>query len=632
MPAVSIQPTTPTGMEAHNMIGLRSTPRPAAWLALALTVLTTAPALAERALLRVCLRGAIAEAPNPAAELMQIFGEESVTLYDCVRRIERGAKDAGISGMVLIVEDAALSLVQAEELSRAIAAFKAKGKKVHCYLDSAGNVSYALASVADDITLAPNSSIDILGLRAELMFYKGLLEKLGIEAQGLHCGAYKSAMEPFLRSEPSPELAENINWLLDGLFDRWVELMASNRKLDAGAMKDAINAAPINAADSLKRGLVDHVAGYADFQQRMRKEYGDDVELRKKLDRDSPFKIDMNNPFAIFQLFGELMEKASKPKEPGIGLIYIEGPIVTGSQQDGPFAEPTGASTTIRAAFDTARTDPGIKAVVCRVNSPGGSALASDIIWEAATRCAKEKPLIVSMGSVAGSGGYYVAIPGQTILAEACTITGSIGVVGGKLALRGLLTGKLGITVTSFTRGENTGLMSAMDAWNDAERAHLEKILNDVYDQFKGRIRQSRGERLKGDLEQMAGGRVYTGRQALEKGLVDQIGGLSDAIRIAADKVGLSDPKVYILPKQPDLAEIFKKLSGEESEDAWDFRKPAAWMGGPNAAGSFLSAALPLLEKLAPEQARALGQALTQLSVLQRERVGCFMPLSVIVK
>lgn len=589
-----------------------------------------ATAAEPRTLLRLQLDGPVPESPSPFNELFAgLFGGDGKTLHQWLETIQRATKDDKIAGVVLIIESPQMSLAQAEELTRALRELKKSGKKVHVYLDSGNNLSYALATVGDDITLPPNSSLDTVGLRASLMFYKGLFDKLGMQADMLHCGAYKSALEPYVRTEPSPEAAENINWLLDGLYGRWVAMIAENRKLDAKAVQAAVDEAPLPSDRALALGLVDHVAGFPDFKQRMFKEYGRDAKIQKSYKRENPFgDIDPNNPFAFFQVINDMMEKSSKPKPAGVGLIYVDGAIVMGKSEQGGFGGDTMAgSTTIRAALEAAREDANIKAVVLRVNSPGGSAVASDIIWDAATRLAAEKPLIVSMGGVAGSGGYYVAIPGDTIFAEECTITGSIGVVGGKIVIRGLLNDKLGITVTEFERGKHAGLMSTMTGWEGEERNAMERMLGDIYKQFKGRVTQSRGPRIKGELEDLAGGRVFTGRQALERGLVDRIGGLKDALRLAGEKCGMTDAKVYVLPRQPDFGDFMKKLAGEDTEDQWEIRPPTVAMSSP-----LIDAAMPILQQLAPDQAASIRTALINLTLIQREHVGCFMPMVPMVK
>ncbi len=597
-------------------------------------------ALADKKVLRVRFDGPVLEAPDENAQLFAIFGGgEAKTLRKWVRMIEKAAADDEIAGIAMIIEQPEFGFAQMEEVARALRAFRDTGKKVYVYMDHAGNGSYALACAADHITLAQYSVLGIVGLHAEASYYKGLLDKIGVLADMMHCGAYKSALEPFTRTEPSPEAAENINWLLDGIYERWIEMMAQGRGLPVGEIKALVDRAPLEADDALEAKLVDKVGSFADFKQMIHKEYGKDVEVVKKLEDDGGLELDFENPFAIFQLFAEMMEERSEPAKPGIALIYIDGMIVVGKNDSSPFGGGMAGSTTIRAAFEKAREDDNIKAVVVRVDSPGGSALASDIMWMAATRCAEEKPVVVSMGNVAGSGGYYVAIPGDQIFAEETTITASIGVVGGKLIWNELMEDKLGITTTEFDRGKHAGLMSMNRLWSDNEREWMTKYMNSVYVQFKDRIKQSRGDRIKGNLEDMAGGRVYTGRQALELGLVDRIGGLSDAIEYTTKKIGLDEYEVYVLPEPKDFMDILAMLMEQETEDEWEIslhqvRALSAREGtlASFASDPLLRAASPLLHGLAPRQMHNILRSLHKLVTLNEEHVGCYMPFELTIR
>lgn len=588
------------------------------------------PALAAKRVLRVKLDGELHEAPPQGLDLMELMGgNKPRTLRSVLDAVQKAADDREIAGMVLLVEQPRMSMAQVEELNRAFKGFRDRGKHIHCYIDTASNVSYALASAADRITLAEFSSLDVMGLRAELSFYKGLLDKIGVQADMLHCGDYKTALEPFTRTAPSKENAEMVNWLLDGLYGRFVGLIAENRGLTPEQVKAAIDAAPLEAQEALKHKLVDAVASFADFKQSVEKEYGKDLELVKKYPEDEKLKLDFSNPFAMFQMFGKALEEAQEEGKPGIALVYIDGGIMLGRNEPDFLSGGTSAgSTTIRRAFEKARTDDNVKAVVVRVNSPGGSALASDIMWEAATRCAKEKPVIVSMGGVAGSGGYYVSIPADTIFAEETTITGSIGVVGGKMVTRGLFDEKLGITTTEFERGKRAGLFSANRPWTEEERQFMAGYMNSIYEQFKGRVKQSRGDRIKGELEPLAGGRVYTGKQALERGLVDKLGGLADALQYARQKAGLvKDCQVYVLPKPLELGDILKELMGEETDKGWE-----ADAATPRLRSPLLPLVNPLLQGLPPAATEKVMRGLRNLLILDQERVGMFMPFELELK
>lgn len=605
---------------------------------LAALLLAVSPtALAARQVVRIVLDSPVLEAPSPDAELAALFGQKPQTLRALIETIRKAGEDANVAGIALVIDEPRISLAQVEELSRALQSFRARGKQVFCYMDHADNVSYALAAAgADHITIAETSTLWINGLHAEVSFYKGLLEKIGVQAQMLQCGAYKAAAEAFSRTEPSPEFAENINWLLDSIYERWIELIAQGRKLDPAKVRAVIDAAPVEAVPAREHGLVDAVSSFAEFRKMLQREFGEDVEIIKDLDK-AQFKLDFNNPFAIFELFQKFMAEAQeKPTKAAVGLIYVEGGITTGkSEPDFLGSGSTAGSTTVRAALEKALRDENIKAVVMRVNSPGGSALASDIIWEAATRLAQTKPLVVSMGAVAGSGGYYVSIPGETIFAEATTITASIGVVGGKLIWKDLWEGKIGITTTEFQRGKNAALFSMNRPWTEQERQWMLTWMNNIYEQFKGRIRASRGQRIRGDLEQTAGGRVFTGRQALERGLVDRLGGLQDAIEYAAGRAGLSKYDVVLVPRPKDLMQILTELFGQEQEDEYELAPSAvraALQAAPLSQDPLLRAALPLIRQLAPRQVRQLVAGLRNAAIIHREHVGMFMPVELEIR
>lgn len=604
--------------------------RGSAWLvagALVVTLLPT-PALGAKKILRVLLDTRVLEAPAERFSLSAVLsGEQPKTLLEWERMIRRAADDSEIAGMALIISEPQIQLAQVEELTAALKAFRDKGKKVHCYLEVGGNASYALACAADHITLADMSDLHITGINAMAVFFKGLLDKIGVQADMLQVGAYKSAVEPFTRTEPSPEAAENMNWLLDGIYQNWLQMMATGRGLDIEQIKTAVNSAPLRADQALQLKLVDEVASFAGFRQRLHKEYGEDVQVLKSLKKKTGAELESADPWSMFtqlmQLFTKLSETAEAAARPGVAVLYIDGGITLGKSEPSIFDSRNAGSTTIRAAFEKARTNENVKAVVVRVDSPGGSALASDIMWHAARRTAEEKPLIVSMGSVAGSGGYYVSVPGQTIFANASTITGSIGVLGGKLVWHGLMTDKLGITFTEYQRGARAGLMSPQTPWTDSERAFMQKYIEDIYAQFKARVQESRGDRIKGKLEDVAGGRVYTGEQALKLGLVDKIGGLSDAIRHAATKAGLGDEyQIYIYPEERDIfQELVAQLTGEEKRDEWELADVSLSFDNP-----LMRALLPLLQQVAPRQAQAIAAGLRNLLIIDHEHVGCFMP------
>jgi protease-4 len=293
-----------------------------------------------------------------------------------------------------------------------------------------------------------------------------------------------------------------------------------------------------------------------------------------------------------------------------------------GSAGGNPFlADAAAFSETIRKALDEAAADDSIKAVVFRVDSPGGSAVASEVILNAAKRVAAKKPLIVSMGNVAGSGGYYVSCGTDTIFAEPSTVTASIGVVMGKFATTGLWD-KLGIQFKPIEYGRNAGMLSSADVFTDEERAALQTYMDEVYEVFKGHVVKARGDKLTKPIEELAGGRVFTGRQALELGLVDQLGGLQDAIAFAADKADLDEGyDVRVVPRPKNFMELLMSdLSGSKDDGRH-------LMSGQLQLPAALQAALPMLQQADPQRASAVKQALLQLLVLQKERACLTMPI-----
>jgi protease-4 len=338
--------------------------------------------------------------------------------------------------------------------------------------------------------------------------------------------------------------------------------------------------------------------------------------------------IDLSSPLGMLQLWAEILQPPrKKPAKDAVAIVYVEGVIMPGKPQPSPFGSGGIAySTPIRKALEEAASDDSIKAVVLRVDSPGGSATASEIILNATKRVKAEKPLVVSMGNVAGSGGYYVSCGADTIFADASTVTASIGVVGGKFATTEMWK-KIGITWKSTGRGASSGLLSSDEIFSDDEREKLQTLMDDVYGVFKNHVVAIRGDRLKKDIEEIAGGRVFTGRQALELGLVDRLGGLDHAVEHVAKQANLDDYDVRVLPKPKSfLEQLLSDLGGAEDDDESTISMSLGPLGTRRAA-SPLEAALPYLEGLEPDRVRAIATALEQLGLFEQDRVILAMPV-----
>ncbi|MHC4066966.1 MAG: signal peptide peptidase SppA, partial [Planctomycetota bacterium] len=320
-----------------------------------------------------------------------------------------------------------------------------------------------------------------------------------------------------------------------------------------------------------------------------------------------------------------------KAHAPSVGIVYVEGVIMPGSEDPSPFGGGSGAkSSSIRKALNKAAKDDSVKALVLRVDSPGGSAMASEIIWNATQRVAAKKPLIVSMGNVAGSGGYYVSCGADAIFADEATITASIGVVGGKLITTGLWDW-FGVDWKEYKRGQNSGIMSTSHRFSEEERARVLRWMNEVYDVFKGHIAAARGEKLTKPLDEMAGGRVYTGKQALDLGLVDRLGGLDDAIKYAAAQANISDYETRVIPKPKNVFEMMMEgfMGGEEDEEDVGVGAKAPLF---SADSPLMRDLIPMLQRLDPQRARAVLRTLQRLELLHNERVLTVMPTEIVIR
>ncbi len=463
--------------------------------------------------------------------------------------------------------------------------------------------------------MTPTGYLFITGIYGEQLYVRGLLDKLGVQPDFVTCGDYKSAAETFMRTGPSPRAAEMYGWLYDGLYDSLIRLIATGRKVETDKAKGWINTGLYSAAGAKAEGLIDVVEYRNEFVDHITAEHGGQVSFDRKYGKKSQPTIDLNNPFGVMQFYMQLLAgpQTTKSTRDAVAVIYVEGGIMPGSPDPSPFGTSSGAySNPIRKALETAMDDASIKAVVLRVDSPGGSAVASEVILQTCQRVAEKKPLIVSMGNVAASGGYYVTLASKKVYADAGTITGSIGVVGGKVATTDMWK-KIGVTFSPIERGERAGMLGTSHIFTDAEREHFQKWMDEVYAEFKQHVVNIRGEKLKQPIDELAGGRVFTGKQALEFGLIDEIGSLQDAIAQAAEDAGISEKyEVRVLPRPQNFLELLLgDATGKESDD----KRRLSFT--PPATPSLWDAASPLLHGLDPERVQLVRQAIRQLDMVQ---------------
>jgi protease-4 len=570
---------------------------------------------------------------SPMADPFGMMGGQVTSLKDLVRRIGRAGTDSNVKAVILTFDGLSVGFGQLEEIRHALQRVKDAGKKVYVHAEGLSTFSYALLSVGSHLSVAPQSTLWLTGFYAQSIYVKDLLDKIGVQADFLHMGAYKSAAEMLTRTTPSEPAQENLNWLLDGWYEALVSMISQSRGQTPEQVRDLIDHGPYLADQAREKGLVDTVATQEEFLVQVKKDIGGPVTIDNRYGQKKREEINFANPLAFFSILAELFKGPTvSPKKEAVGLVYVDGAILPGYSQSTFFGVSGGAfGGNIRSALETAARDDTIKAVVMRIDSPGGSAEASEVILNATRQLRGKKPFIVSMGSVAGSGGYYVAAAADTIFADETTITASIGVVGGKLVTKGLWD-KLGVNWVGYKRGANSDLLVGDQPFNEAQRKLFEDYMQQIYDVFKGHVVRERGSKLRKGIDEMAGGRVYTGKQALDLGLVDQIGGLEAAIRYAADRASLKEKEyeVRVIPEPKDfLTQLMEEYSGE-GERPSDLTMPAAarvLSGSPA-----LSPLFDLLRKTEPQRARALSQALQRIDLLRRESVIMMMPFDVVLQ
>jgi protease-4 len=556
------------------------------------------------------LKGAYPEGAEPTS----LFGNSVETLSEVIGRLDKAGEDEKLTGVILRINDPALGWAKVNELTHAIHHLRDKGKKVVAYLDSATTHNYLVAAACDEIVMPESGDLAILGLRAEVMFFKNLFDWLHVKPDMLRVGEYKSAAEPFSRTEMSKEFRHEMEEILDDYQRQIVEAISKHRKLDAAKVTAAINNGPYTARRACELGLIDKVA-YEDeiegllkaakpkHDVKITKSYG-----KKKVDNDFSGFAGMMKMMSLLMGGEEKKHLNSKPK---IAVVHAVGAIMSGKSATSFLGGETLGSDTFIKAVRQAADEKTVKAIVLRVDSPGGSALASDLMWRSLEKCGK--PVIVSMGDVAASGGYYISMGAKRIFAEPGTLTGSIGVVGGKVAIGGLLE-KVGITTSVISRGQNSGAMSMLSGFTDNERAAMQRTLNDIYGQFTHKAAQ--GRHMEYDkLEKLARGRVYTGAMAIKIGLVDELGTLDDAVKYAANVAGLpKDEKVdrWILPPATNPLEAIFGSSDAEAETSTQF-------GG---------ALAQTLGQLSPELVQPLRSAMI-IKLLARESRLTVMPFQI---
>jgi protease-4 len=498
------------------------------------------------------LSGGVEERPAPDDP----FGSSHENLKAKLDRIHKAKADKEVKALYLELDDSGLGWGQLDEVCQAIQDFRASGKKAYAYVEGGDPHDYLLAVCCDEVCIPEQSSLMLTGLRAEVTFYKDLFEKIGVKADFVQMGDFKGAAEPYTRNKLSDANRKQLEAILDDRYEHGiVERIVHGRKakkLTAEQVKKLIDNGPYSTRAALKAGLID-CAQYADkFEAAIKKTFKDEkVVIARNYLAAKKEDLDLSSLTGILKLFSPPKSRSSS--KPKVAVVYALGAITTGKSSSGILGGETMGSTTIIEAIREAEKDETVKAIVLRVDSPGGSALASDLIWRELKNC--KKPIIASMGDVAASGGYYISMAAKKIYCDPGTLTGSIGVIGGKLALGGLYE-MVGIKTEVLQRGSNAGILSSTHVFTPSQKEAFRTMMQDTYDQFLDKALEGRkgaGKTMtREQLVKLAGGHVWSGLEAKKNGLIDELGGLEDAIAAAKVLGGLpadKSPELLELPK-----------------------------------------------------------------------------------
>lgn len=483
---------------------------------------------------------------NPLSMLTRKGDGGTPGLFDVIRLIDNAAQDDNIKGIYLKTEGNANGFATNQEFRNALARFKAAGKWIYAYGENMSQQSYFVASVANKVYLHPKGGLDFNGFYSQVTFLKGLLEKLEIQPQIFYDGRFKSATEPLRETEMTPANRIQTNAYLGELYSNFLYNIGQSRKIDTATLHQYANDGAIQSADDAARlKLVDGLR------------YDDQVmdEIKTRLSLSGTDKVN----FVTLSNYQSANEHRFRDNDAKIALIYAQGNIVGGESEK----ESVISSDRYIKLIREARQDKDIKAIVFRVNSPGGSALASESIWRELTLAKKDKPVIVSMGDYAASGGYYISCMADSIFAEPNTLTGSIGVFAVIPNLGNFFKNKLGVTFDGVKTAQYADLGTASRPMTDAEKRFIQNGVDTTYSVFKTRV--VNGRKLSGAVvDSIAQGRVWSGVQAKELGLVDRIGGIQDAIACAAKMVHAGSFKVKEYPEpQGGLEKVVRSLGGD---------------------------------------------------------------------
>jgi protease-4 len=523
-------------------------------LALLYMGVTRRPSVPRSAALVLRPGGNLPELP-PDDVVGQFFGQRSDSVRSLIESLQRAKRDARITSVLLRPSSLELPYwAKVQELRDALLDFRTSGKPVIAFLEFGGDREYYLATAADQVYLLPSSPLDLTGVASYEIFVRGALDKLGVQPEFLHIGDYKTATNQLTETAMTPAHREMAEALNKDTYDQLVRGIAEARKLGEADVRALLDKGPFLPSEAVEARLVDGLA------------YEDELDEKAAVLRNGDDEVDQIEVEDYRQSRG-FASTGFLQRRPRVAVLYAVGTIVSGrggfDATDGQLVGSESFVEEIRRIKD----DSSIKAVVLRIDSPGGSSVASDVIWRELTLLKDDdasRPLVVSMGDLAASGGYYIATPADEIVAQPSTLTGSIGIYVGKFALgKGLE--KVGVTTQTTSNGKNADIYSPFTPFTGEQRARVQAFMGDFYKGFVAKVAESR-QKTPAEVDAMAQGRVWSGAQALEKGLVDRLGGLDVALAAAKERAGIdasTEVEVVVYPHRRTVYEAFSDQFGK---------------------------------------------------------------------
>jgi protease-4 len=461
--------------------------------------------------------------------------KRKLTLWDLEKIFFHASASPGVLGVLIKIRGLKIGLARAEAIRRGILELREKGKRVFVYIESAGNTEYLIGSAGDSIFTPPWLLLNLIGLKAEVTFFKDMLDKLEIEAQVRGLGEYKTAAEIFTRKSMSEPHRAMIDSIIDDLYNHFVKCVSQGRRIKEENLKSLIDSGPFIAEEALEKKLIDELLYESDLEKRIEEILGEKIQ---KIRGESFLRI-INVKEAIRSVKEKIKGNAKI-----IALLFDSGMIILGESKGGGGVKTIGSQTLI-GMLKKVEEDKNIKALVLRISSPGGSGIASDLIRHRLKAISEKKPVVLSMSDVVASGGYLISLGARKIVAEAFTLTGSIGIIWGKFNLRNFLN-KIGVTKDWIVRGNRAMMFSSYKEFTKDEEEKLGEVMGSFYEDFVRKVAEARGMDFK-NAERLARGRVWTGKQAKELGLVDELGGIREAINIAKKEAGIPEDVLPVI-------------------------------------------------------------------------------------